>query len=548
MKPSGRQATVLTPGSSEMRGRQVQRNNIMAARIISEALKSSIGPRSMSKILIPNAVEIIVTKDGRKILQEMSFIHPIGKIMYETTKWTHFSVGDGTTSVVILVGALLDRAQELIDKDVHTSVIIDGYLEAAERADKILEEMGQLVSPDDRNELVRVAETSLRTKVNGEDASFLAKIVAEAALCAAERTLQGGLDLDPLNIHVTRKLGSSIRETQLVYGMVLDRQITSHAMPRRVEEARIALINQPFEIKRSQILPFPPEIRISSPEQMSSFIKAENAILDEMISKIEMVGAKVVICQQGLDDYVQLMFAKKGILAIRRASEKEMKILSRATGGRIVADLSDLKPEDLGSARLVEERRVQTDMWLFIEGCRNPRAASILIKGYSQNVIDEVDRAINDAILVIKDVMDKPSVVAGGGAPEAEVSSRVRHWARSVHGRKQLAALKFAEAVESIPLALAATAGMDLLNTLVELRSNHRSGRRGGERYGVDAIAGRVDEMSKLGVIEPTIVRQQVLKTAVETAIMIMRVDGILTSSARKVLPKTPSLTPGQGA
>jgi thermosome len=540
VKTVGRQTPVLKPGSGETIGRQAQHNNIMAARIISDALKTSIGPRSMDKLLIPNDVDVIVTNDGRTMLQQMSLFHPIGKIMYETTKWTDFSVGDGTTSVVILVGALLEKAEELIQKDVHTSTIIEGYLEAMDESDRVLEQMGQQIRPDDRDELARIAETSLRTKLVGADAPFLAKIVADAALCAAERTPNGGWELDPTNIHVSRKRGGSIRETQLVYGMALDRQITSHAMPRRIDEARIALINHTFEIKKAQILPFPPEIRISSPEQMVAFKQEEHSIFDDMIAKIDEVKANVVICQQGLSDYVQLMFAKRGILAIRRASEAEIKILSRATGGRIVADIEDLKPEDLGFARLVEERRVETDMWLFIEGCKNPKAASILIKGHSLHIIDEVDRAVHDAIMVVKDSMDKPSVVAGGGAPEQEVASKIRSWAMTVRGRKQLAALKFAEALESIPIALANTAGMNLVDSLVELRSAHSDGKRW---YGIDAIAGRVDDMYKNNVIEPTIVKQQVIKTAVETAISILRIDGII-SSPKKVQQKSTSWTP----
>jgi thermosome len=474
--------------------------------------------------------DVTITNDGATMLKEIDVQHPAAKMLVEVSKTTDNEVGDGTTSAVVLAGALLEKAEELLDKDVHPTVIVDGYAKAAEKASQIIEEIAEKINPTDRKELLRVATTSMLTKLVNEDAPYLAELVVDAVLQVAEKTDKGyRVDID--NVKVEKKPGGSIRDSKLIKGIVLDKEVVHSGMPKRVEKAKIALVNSPLEIEKTE---FSAEIRIDDPEQMQKFLEEEANILRGMVDKIKEAGANVVICQKGIDDLAQHYMAKAGILAVRRVKESDMAKLARATGGRIVTNLEDLTQNDLGYADLVEERKIEEDKWVFVEGCKNPKAVTILVRGGSQRIVDEAERSIHDALMVTKDVVENPAIVAGGGAPEAEVAYRIREWAQKLSGREQLAALKFADAVESIPLTLAENAGMDPIDTQVELRAKHG---KGGKWFGVDALNGKIADMYEKNVVEPVAVKLQILRSATEAASMILRIDDVI--AAAKMKPPT---------
>ncbi|MEE9585744.1 MAG: thermosome subunit beta, partial [Nitrososphaerales archaeon] len=451
----------MREGATQTRGRSAQRNNIMAAKLISEVVKTALGPRGMDKMLVDSMGDVTITNDGATILKEIDVQHPAAKMMVEISKATDQAVGDGTTSAVVLAGALLEHAEDLLDKDVHSTVIVDGYKEAEAQALKILDKIAIKVSADDEASLVKVAKTSLESKLVSDESDELAKIAVDAILTVAE-TRAEGMYVDIDNVKVEKKPGGSLKDTSLIRGIILDKEVVHAGMPKRVEDAKIALINSALEIEKTEISA---EIRISDPAQMQSFMDEENRMLKGMVDKISEVGANVVICQKGIDDIVQHYLAKKGILTVRRAKQSDMDKLAKATGGRVVTNLDDLADDDLGGAKLVEERKLEEDKWVFIEGCENPKAVSILIRGGSQRIVDEADRSVHDALMVVKDVVEKPAIVAGGGAPEAHIAQELRKWSNTLSGREQLAVQKFADAIESIPLALAENAGMDAIDT-----------------------------------------------------------------------------------
>jgi thermosome len=529
----GQPILILKEGTGESKGREAQRNNITAAKLISEIVKSSLGPRGMDKMLVDSLGDVTITNDGATMLKELDVQHPAAKMMVEISKATDNEVGDGTTSAVVLAGALLEKAEELIEKDVHPTIIVDGYMKAAEKAESIFKEISEKIVPTKKSELLKVANTSMQTKLVSEDAPFLAGIVTDAVLQVAEKVgTEYKVDID--NIKVEKKPGGSLKDTQLISGMVLDKEVVHSGMPKKIEEAKIALVNSPLEIEKTE---FSAEIRITDPEQMQKFIDEENNILKGMVDKLQGAGATVLICQKGIDDVAQHFLAKKGILAVRRVKESDMTKLSKATGARMVTNLDDLSVKDLGYAKLVEERKVEEDKWLFLEGCKNPKAVSILVRGGTQRVVDEAERALHDAIMVTKDVVEMPAVVAGGGAPEAEVSYRLREWAQKLSGREQLAALKFSDAMESIPLTLAENAGMDPIDTQVELRAKHG---KEGKWFGVDARAGKITDMWAQGIIEPLAVKLQILRAATEASSMILRIDDVIASSKSRAPPGPP--------
>lgn len=537
--PSSVSSLILKQGARRSKGLEVIRNNILAAKIMGDIMKTTLGPRAMRKMIV-ETFDVTVTSDGRTVLEKINIQHPTAKIIAESSKWTDIVVGDGTTTVAVLAASLLERAQELIDKGIHPTTIVDGYLDAGVKAEAILDELVQRVDPEDRKELIKIATTAIETKIDSRDTPVLAKIVVDAVLQVTSKT-GDTFRVDKEALSVVKKWGLSLASSELVQGMAIWREPTSHTMPKRVEDARIALINRPFEIRKTVISP---EIRMSSPEQMKAFTDEEHRMLMSMVEKIVSVGANVVVCSQGLDDYTQIKLGRLGILAVRRARDDDMKKLSQALGARIVNDIETLAPEDLGHAKLVETRRLELDNWLFFEGCRNPKAVTLLIRGGTSRVVDEAERAVNDAIMATKDVIEGPVVVVGGGAVEAEIAQRLRGWGKSLHGRKQLVAMKFAEAVECIPMALAQSAGMPEIDTLTELRAKHSNG---GKWVGVDAISGKVTDMSARGVIEPYVVKLQVLKSAVETAAMILRIDGLVISPKKAPKPRHTSMTPGEG-
>jgi thermosome len=528
MTSSGQPVLILKEGTAESKGREAQRNNIMAATLIAEIVKSSLGPRGMDKMLVDTLGDVTITNDGATILKEIDVQHPAAKMMVEIAKATDSEVGDGTTSTVVLAGALLDKAQSLLDKEVHPTIIVDGYRKAAVQTIKILNEIAIKVKAGDPEWLQKIARTTMYTKMVSKDSEYLAKLVVDALLMVADKQEDGSYKVDADNIKVEKKPGGSILDTTLIKGIVVDKEVVHAGMPKRIEKAKIALVNSPLEIEKTE---FDAKISITAPTQMKAFLDEEAKMLKAMVDKVKEVGANVLICQKGIDDISQHYLAKAGILAVRRVKMSDMEKLAKATGGRVVTTLEDLSLSDLGKADVVEERKVEEDKWVFIEGCKNPKAVTLLVRGGGQRIVDEAERSLHDAIMTTKDVLERPAVVAGGGAPEAEVAFRLKEWATNLPGREQLAVLKFAEAIEYIPLTLAENAGMDPLDTQVELATAH------GEKktwIGVDALKNKVGDMAEKQVYEPLAVKEQVVKAATEAASMILRIDDVIAASKPK--------------
>ncbi|MFI5420485.1 MAG: thermosome subunit beta, partial [Nitrososphaerales archaeon] len=523
---------ILKEGSTQTKGRDAQTNNIFAAKLIAQIVKTSLGPRGMDKMLVDGMGDVTITNDGATILKEIDVQHPAAKMLVEISKTTDNEVGDGTTSAVILAGALLENAEDLIRKDVHPTIIVDGYSKAADKALAILKEIAVKVDVEDRKTLERIAESSLQTKLVSDIGKELASVVVDGLLLVREKNQDGTYNVDLDNIKVEKKAGGSSSDTKLIKGIILDKEVAHPGMPKRIETAKIALVLSPLEIEKTE---FSADIRINSPKQMQGFLDEENSMLESMVEKIESSGANVLICQKGIDDIAQSLLAKKGILTVRRAKESDMTRLSKATGARTVTNLDDLSAKDLGFAKLVEERKVEQDKWVFIEGSKNPKAVTILVRGGSQRVVDEAERSLHDAIMVVKDVLKEPAIVAGGGAPEAELSSRLREYATKLPGREQLAVLKYADALESIPLALAENAGMDLIDVQVEYRAKHAQGKTW---FGINAHTGKVGDMME-EVVEPLAVKEEIIRAATEASSMILRVDDML-SSGKSRMPAGP--------
>lgn len=534
----GMPVLILKEGASQTKGRDAQKNNIAAAKLISEVVRSSLGPRGMDKMLVDGLGDVTITNDGATILKEIDVQHPAAKMMVEISKATDNEVGDGTSSVVVLAGALIEKAEELITKDVHPTIIVDGYRKSALKSIEIFNHLAQKIDPGNKSELIKVARTSMQTKLVSRDSDELSEVVVNAALQVSEAN-ESAYIIDIDDVKVEKKTGGSLRDTKLIKGIVLDKEVVHGGMPKRVEKAMIALINSALEIEKTE---FDAKININSPDQMKMFLDEENKMLKNMVDKIISSGANVAICQKGIDDVAQHYLAKSNVLSVRRVKESDMTKLSRATGARIVNNLEDLSSKDLGSADLVEERKVETDKWVFIEGCKHPKAVTILIRGGSQRVVDEAERSIHDALMVTKDVMEKPLIVAGGGSPESYVAGKLREWSSTLSGREQLAADKFAESLEVIPLALAENAGMDPIDTLTELRSKQT---KGSKWSGIDARGGKVVDMSKLDIVEPLSVKEQIIKSATEVASMILRIDDVIASSKSGGGPPGGGMPPG---
>jgi len=537
---SGTPVLILKEGSSENKGRTAQKNNIYAAKLIAELVRTALGPRGMDKMLVDSLGDVTITNDGATMLKEMDIQHPGAKMIVEISKTTDQEVGDGTTSAVILAGSLLENAEELIDEEVHPTIIVDGYRKALNRALKALEDIAIKVPLEDRGLLMKIARTSMASKLIKKNSEELSKIVVDAILAVAEKTSDGyRVDID--DVKVEKKPGAGISETQLVKGIVLDKEVVHSGMPRRVENAKIALINSPLEIEKTE---FDAKLNISDPSQIKNFLDEENSMLKEMVEKISASGANVVICQKGIDDIAQHYLAKANVLAVRRVKESDMTKLAKATGARMVTNLEELTDKDLGFAKLVEERKVEEDKWVFVEGAKNPKAVTILVRGATQRVADEAERSMHDALMVVKDVMEHPTIVAGGGAIEEELSKQLRDYANTLSGREQLAVQKYADALESIPLTLAENSGMDPLDTQVELRSKHGQGKKW---FGVDCLAGKCSDMEAEEVYDPVVVKEQILKSATEAASMILRIDDVIASGKMKSPPMPPGGGGGMG-
>jgi len=535
----GQPVLILKEGTGRRRGRDAQRNNIMAARIIAEVLKSTLGPRGMDKMLIDSLGDITITNDGAAILDEVEVEHPAAKMMVEVAKTQDDMVGDGTTTAVVLAGELLRRAEELLNQNIHPTVIVSGYRKAANTAIKTLNKLGIAVDLKDRETLKKVATTSMASKAVGAAKEHLAEIAIDAVKQITERRGDRNVaDID--QVQIIKKEGKSLFDTQLVRGMIIDKEVVHPGMPKRIKNAKIALLDCPLEIEKTE---FNAEIRIRDPTQMKAFLDQENRMLKEMIGKIKASGANTVFCQKGIDDMAQHFLAKEGILAARRAKQSDMEKLARATGGRVVTHIDDLKLSDLGKAGLVEERKVGEDRMIFIEKCRNPRSVAILIRAGLERMVDEAERAMNDALSVISDVIEYNKVVAGGGAIESEIAKHLRDYAPKVGGREQLAVEAFAEAVEVVPRTLAENAGLEPIDILVGLRAAHEKAK--GHLKGVNVFTGKIIDTYKSGVIEPESVKEQAVKSAAEAASMILRIDDVIASTKPK--GEKPGGPPGYG-
>ncbi|MGC8816614.1 MAG: thermosome subunit beta [Candidatus Hadarchaeum sp.] len=505
-------------------GRDAQRMNIMAARVIAESVRTTLGPRGMDKMLVDNLGDITITNDGVTILEEMDVEHPAAKMMVEVSKAQEDEVGDGTTTAVVLAGELLKKSEELLEQDIHPTVIVSGYRLAAEQAQRVLEKMATPVSKDDDKLLKQIAKTSMSSKGSEIHGDKLAELCVKAVKQIVEE-VDGKIEADIDNIKVEKKTGGSSADTQLIRGIVLDKEVVHPGMPKRVENAKIALLNLALEVKKTET---DAKINITDPEQLKKFIDEEQRMLKEMVDQIKSVGANVVFCQKGIDDVAQHYLAKAGILAARRVKESDMEKLARATGGNCVTNIKDLSPKDLGAAELVEERKIAGDEMIFVEGCKDPRSVSILVRGGTEHVVDEVERAVHDAISVVSAAIEDGKIVAGGGAPEIEVAKGLREYSDSVGGREALAVNAFADAIEVIPRTLAENAGMDPIDILVQLRAAHE--KNGGKNVGVDVISGKVLNTLEKGIVEPLRVKVQAIKSATEVTEMILRIDDVIAA------------------
>lgn len=525
---AGTPVLILKEGTARRRGRDARRNNIMAARVIAEVIKTTLGPRGMDKMLIDSLGDITITNDGAAILDEIDVEHPAAKMMVEVAKTQDDMVGDGTTTAVILAGELLRKAEDLIDQGIHPTVIVSGYRKAFQKAGETLNKIGVTVNLDDREALKKVAMTAMGSKAVGVAKDHLADIAVDAVKQIAEKRGERNVaDVD--NVQVIKKEGKSLFDTELVRGIILDKEVVHPGMPKRIEDAKIALINTALEVEKTE---FDAEIRIRDPTQMKAFLDQETHMLKEMVEKVKASGANVAFCQKGIDDLVQHFMAKEGVLAVRRVKESDMEKLARATGGKVVTNLDDLKTEDLGEAGLVEERKIGEDKMVFVEKCRDPRSVTVLLRAGLERMVDEAERGVHDALSVVRDIVEEPKIVTGGGAVEAEIAKQLRDYATKVGGREQLAIEAFADSMEIVPKTLAENAGLDPIDILVALRSAHEKEK--GEVKGVDVFSGEIIDMHGNGVIEPIRVKEQAIKSATEAASMILRIDDVIAATKPK--------------
>jgi thermosome len=529
---------VLREGSERTRGRDAQSRNIMAAKTIANAVKSTLGPKGMDKMLVDSMGDVVITNDGATILKEMDIEHPAAKMMVEIAKTQDEEVGDGTTSAVILAGELLKRAEDLLEQEVHPTLIAAGYRLAAEKAYEILDGIAQTVKPTDSQTLKKIAITSMTGKGAGTAREMLTDLAVDAVKMIAEKGVEN-IDID--HIKLEKKMGGSTEDTKLIMGMVLDKERVHPGMPKTVKNAKIALINSALEIEKTEV---DAKIEITAPEQLKAFLEEEEKMLKEMVEKVTSSGANVLFCQKGIDDLAQHYLAKAGVFAVRRVKESDMKKLASATGGKIQTSMEEIAAQDLGKAGLVEERKIGGEEMIFVEDCQNPKAVSILLRGGTDHVVDELERGMHDALKVVAVALEDGKYVAGGGAAEIELALKLRDYAASVGGREQLAIQAFADAIEVIPRALAENAGLDPIDMLVALRSAHEKGQKNA---GLDVFKGEPTDMLKAGVIEPLRVKTQAISSGTESATMILRIDDVIASSRASMPAGGGGMPPGGG-
>ncbi len=511
---------ILPEDTKRMLGKDAQRNNIMAAKIVAETVRTTLGPKGMDKMIVDSLGDIIVTNDGVTILKEMQIEHPAAKMIVEVAKTQDEQVGDGTTTAVILAGDLLKNAEKLLDKNIHPTVIIKGYNNAAKKSQEVLKLLSDDISIVDKERLMRIAMTSMVGK-NGSSKEKLASLI----LRSVEEVIEGN-KVDSSNIKFEKKVGGGIEDSELIKGIILDKEIVNSGMPRRIENAKIALIDSPLEIRSPET---DTKISISDPNQLQAFIDQEERILKSMVESIQRAGANILLCQKGIDDVAQYYLAKAGVLAVRRVKKSDMSRLAKATKARIVNKISELSMEDLGAAGLVEERKVGEDEVIYVMNCQNPKSVSILLRGGTEHVVDEIERAMIDALSSVIVALDKGKVVAGAGAIEIELARELRHYASSLVGREQLAVLAFAESIEVVPRTLAENSGLDPIDILTDLKAKHEAGERS---TGINVITGKVMNAFEEGVIEPLKIKTQAIKSASEVAELILRIDDVIAGSS----------------
>ncbi|MBN2066904.1 MAG: TCP-1/cpn60 chaperonin family protein [Candidatus Diapherotrites archaeon] len=516
----------LTEGTKRTRGRDAQRINILIAKAVANAVKSTLGPKGMDKMIVDDLGDVTISNDGATILDEMSIDHPAGKMMVEVAKTQDEEVGDGTTTAVVLAGTLLKNAEKLLDDEIHPSIIIKGYRQAAKKAKEIMAEAADTVSPKDSKTLRKIALTSMTGKV-AESAEDLADLIVDAITAVAEED-EGKVTIDIDNVKVEKKQGAALNESKLVQGIIIDKEMVHSGMPKKVKNAKIALLDVALEIKSPET---DAKIEITSPDQLQAFVDQEETMLRKMVEAIKKSGANFVVCQKGIDDLAQHFLAKEGISAVRRVKQSDMKALARATKGKVVSRINDLTASDLGNAALVEERKIAGDEMVFVEGCKNPKSVSVLVRGGSEHLVDEVERAVHDALMSVADALKDGKIVSGGGSIEEEASVKLREFAQTIGGKEQLAIEAFADTLEEIPRTLAETAGMDPLDTIVNLRAKHKG--KDGKHMGVDVFKQKIMNMKDANVIEPLSVKTQAITSGAEVAEMILRIDDIIAGTSK---------------
>jgi thermosome len=533
----GQQILIVPEGTLRSKGRDAQSNNIAAARAVADTVRTTLGPKGMDKMLVDSMGDVTITNDGATILDEMQIEHPAAKMMVEIAKTQDEEVGDGTTTAVVLSGELLKKAGEMLEQDIHPTVITRGYRMAKFKALEILDGISLGIDVKDEKALEQIANTAITGKSAEKASKELSQLAVEAVKRVAE-TADGKTTVDADNIKLEKKPGASMNDTKLIEGIVIDKEIVHSGMPKSLQNAKIALIDSALEIKD---LESDAKISINSPEKMQAFMAEEERMIKEMVDNVQKSGAKVVFCQKGIDDTAQHYMSKMGILAARRVKKSDMDALAKATGAKIVTNLKELGKDDLGFAGLTEERKISGDQMIFVEKCKQPKAVTILIRGGTDHVVDEVERAMEDAVKGIASALELGKIVAGGGASEIEVARELRRYADGFKGREQLAVNAFADAMEVIPRSLAENAGLDPIDKIANLRSSH-DGK--GKNAGLDVFTGKIANMATSGVIEPLKIKLQAIQSAAEAAEMILRIDDMI-SAGGKESAGPPGMPPG---
>ncbi|MFX0200957.1 MAG: thermosome subunit beta [Candidatus Hodarchaeota archaeon] len=521
MQLGGQPVIILKEGTERSRGRDALRNNIQAAIAVADSVRSALGPRGLDKLLVDSLGDVVITNDGATILDEIDVQHPAAKLLVQVAKTQDQEVGDGTTTSVIVAGELLKRAEKLLDRKIHPTVIISGFKLASDKCTEILQRIANKIDPNNETHLKNVARTSLNSKATGGAKDILAEIAVKATKAVME---EGKVDIDMISI--IQKQGKGLHDSELVQGIVIDKEVVNSRMPSSIETARIALIDLALEIKKTE---FDAKIRITDASMMDAFLDQEQNMIKEMVDRIQESGANVVLCQKGIDDLAQHFLAKEGILAVRRVKKSDIEKLAKATGARIVTNIKDLSSEDLGNAGFVEEVQIGDEKLIYIKECANPKSVSVVLRGGTKYVTDEGERALHDALCVVRDVLEDGWAVAGAGSPEIELHKSLKEYAGTIKGREQMAVDAFADAVEIIPRTLAENAGLDSIDVLVELRAAHE---KGNANIGINVDTGKNVDAFEAGIIEPLRVKRQALRSAREAAELILRIDDVIASKS----------------